>query len=190
MLSQLLAASPALSACSTPRELLETACDTVVPGVKFASIVPRMARELKRYALLRGWNPKNAGHGVADQYVLSGRPVNPAVIHPCYGSVVSLHKGFKTRMPPFVQLGDQVDRTNGGGTCGYLGQEHNPFEILSDPSAGTFTVRDITRPKGVDGGRLYRRKRADDSDQAVGSDQQYRARAGCQRQYHCILPRH
>ena len=133
--------------------------DTAVPGIKFASVLPRMAAELKQYALLRGWNPRNAGHGVADQYVLSGHPVNPALIHPCFGSVVSLQKGFKTRMPPFVQLGDQVDRTNGGGTCGYLGMEHNPFEILNDPSASPFAVRDVTPPHGVEAGRQDRRRR-------------------------------
>jgi hypothetical protein len=132
--------------------------DTAVPGVKFTSILPRMARELKRYALLRSWNPRNGSHGTADYYVLSGHPFNPALIYPCYGSIVSHHKGFKTRMPPHVQLGDQVDRTFGGGTSGYLGQEHNPFEILSDPNAGLFTVRDITPPQGVDRDRLQRRR--------------------------------
>ena len=133
--------------------------DTAVPGVKFTEILPRMARELKRYALLRSWNPKNGGHGIADQYCLSGHPFNPALIYPCYGSVVSQHKGFKTRMPPHIQLGDQVDRTNGGGTAGYLAQEHNPFEILSDPNVEKFSVRDITPPQGVDSGRLSRRRR-------------------------------
>jgi hypothetical protein len=131
---------------------------TAVPGVRFAEILPRMARELKRYAVLRSWNPRNAGHGVADQYMLSGKPVNPALIYPSYGSIISHEKGFKTRMPPYVQLGDQVDRTNGGGTCGYLGMEHNPFEILSDPAVDPFTVRDITPPQGVDMGRLHRRR--------------------------------
>ncbi|MGH7227280.1 MAG: DUF1501 domain-containing protein, partial [Gemmataceae bacterium] len=80
-------------------------------------------------------------------------------IYPCYGAIVSQHKGFKTRLPPHVQLGDQVDRTNGGGTAGYLGQEHNPFEILSDPNVAQFSVRDITPPQGVDMGRLSRRRR-------------------------------
>jgi uncharacterized protein (DUF1501 family) len=80
--------------------------DTAVPGVKFTEILPRMARELNRYALLRSWNPKNAGHGVADQYCLSGQPLNPSLIYPCYGAIVSQQKGFKTRMPPHVQLGD------------------------------------------------------------------------------------
>src|SRR5437870_3868413 len=48
---------------------------TVVPGVKFTEILPRMARELDYYALLRSWNPRNAGHGAAEQYLLSGRPI-------------------------------------------------------------------------------------------------------------------
>jgi hypothetical protein len=132
--------------------------DTTVPGVKFTEVMPRLATSLNRYALLRGWNPKNAGHGVADQYCLSGHPFNPALIYPCYGSVLGYQKGFKTHMPPFVQLGDNVDRINGGGTAGYLGLEHNPFEILSDPNAQNFTVRDITLPAGIDLKRLDRRK--------------------------------
>src|SRR5262249_41289021 len=132
--------------------------DAAVPGVKFAEILPNMARELRRFALLRGWTPKNAGHGAADQYVLSGHPVNPALTYPTFGSVVSHEKGFRTRMPPFVQLGDNVDRTSGGGTAGHRGAEHNPFEILSDPGAQQFTVRDITPPQGVDAGRLGRRR--------------------------------
>jgi len=132
--------------------------NTAIPGVKFTDIVPKMARELRRYGLLRGWNPKNAGHGVADQYVLSGREVNPALIYPTYGSIISQQKGFKTRMPPFVQLGDQVDRTNGGGTAGYLGPEHNPFEIHANPNIEKFSVRDITPPAGVTGNRIERRR--------------------------------
>src|SRR6266513_1964339 len=36
--------------------------DTAVPGVKFTEILPRMARALKRYALLRSLNPRNGSH--------------------------------------------------------------------------------------------------------------------------------
>ncbi len=135
-----------------------SAIPTAVPGVRFTEVLPRLAKELNRYALLRGWNPRNAGHGVAEQYMMSGRAFNPALIYPCYGSVLSQQKGFKTRLPPFVQLGDQVDRTSGGGTAGYLGLEYNPFEILTDPSAKQFQVRDITPPQGIDSNRLARRR--------------------------------
>jgi uncharacterized protein (DUF1501 family) len=63
-------------------------------------------------------------------------------------------------MPPFVQLGEQVDRRYGGGTSGILGLEHNPFEILNDPNADKFSVRDITPPEGITLDRVSRRRKA------------------------------
>jgi hypothetical protein len=133
--------------------------DTAVPGVKFTEILPRMARELKRFALLRSWNPRNGSHGVADAYAMSGQPFKANFVYPTFGSVVSYQKGFKTKLPPFVQLGANVDRTFGGGTAGYLGIVHNPFEILADPNAGNFTARDITPPARIDAQRQRRRRR-------------------------------
>jgi hypothetical protein len=131
---------------------------TAVPGVQFTELCPRMAEELKRYALLRSWNPRNGSHGHADQWVMSGRKFNPAVAYPCYGSVVSHHHGFKSVLPPFVQLGSQIDRRFGGGSSGLLGIQHNPFEMDADPNAKAFKVRDITPPAGVNSERLGRRK--------------------------------
>ncbi|MGE3407115.1 MAG: DUF1501 domain-containing protein [Pirellulales bacterium] len=132
--------------------------DTAVPGVQFTEIVPRLARELNRFSLLRSWNPQNGSHGAADQEVMSGRPLNQAMIYPCYGSVVSHQFGFKTALPPFVQLGSYVDHSFGGGVAGYLPMEHNPFEVLADPNAAGFTVRDVTPPGGVDFARVDKRK--------------------------------
>lgn len=132
---------------------------TAIPGVQFTDIVPNMAREIGRYALLRSWNPKNGSHGSADQWVMSGRRFNPAVAYPTFGSVVSYHHGFKSALPPFVQLGSQIDNRFGGGTAGVLGLEHNPFEMLADPNAKNFSVRDITPPKGITMDRVDRRRK-------------------------------
>lgn len=132
--------------------------NTAIPGVQFTEIVPRMAKELKRFAVLRGWNPQNGSHGTADAWVMSGRKFNPAVTYPCYGSVVSQQLGFKTALPPFVQLGNAIDHRFGGGVAGYLGIEHNPFEIMADPGVAQFAVRDITPPAGISMDRVSRRK--------------------------------
>lgn len=134
--------------------------DTAVPGVQFTEVCPTLARELNRFAVLRGWNPENGSHGTADQFVMSGRKFNPAVHYPTYGSVVSHFKGFKTALPPFVQLGSNVDRRFGGGMPGVLGLEHAAFEMLGDPSAKDFVVRDITPPSGVSMDRVSRRQQA------------------------------
>lgn len=132
--------------------------DTPTPGIKFTEVLPRMAREQKRFALLRGWNPENGSHGTADQFVMSGRKFNQAVHYPCYGSVVSYYKGFKTALPPFVQLGSSIDKRFGGGSPGILGLEYGAFEMLADPNAEKFSVRDITPPNGITMERVDRRR--------------------------------
>lgn len=131
---------------------------TATAGIQFTEVVPRMAKEQKRFALLRGWNPQNGSHGTADQWVMSGRKVNQAVAYPCYGSVVSYSKGFKTAMPPFVQLGSSIDKRFGGGSAGILGLEHSAFEMLADPNAEKFNVRDITPPAGLTSDRVEHRR--------------------------------
>lgn len=131
---------------------------TATPGVRFTEVVPRMAKEQKRFGLLRGWNPQNGSHGTADQWVMSGRKFNQAVAYPCYGSVVSHYKGFKTAMPPFVQLGSSVDRRFGGGSAGILGLANSPYEMLADPNAEKFEVRDITPPSGITMERVDHRR--------------------------------
>jgi hypothetical protein len=133
--------------------------DTAIPGVQFTEIVPTFAKELKRFALLRGWNPQNGSHGTADQYVMSGRKFNQALHYPTYGSVVSYLKGFKSALPPFVQLGGSIDRRFGGGMGGVLGMSHNPFEIAADPNADKFSVRDITPPAGITSERVDKRRK-------------------------------
>lgn len=131
---------------------------TATPGIVFTEVVPRMAKEQKRFAVLRGWNPQNGSHGTADQMVMSGRKFNQAVHYPCFGSVVSYTKGFKTAMPPFVQLGSSIDRRFGGGSAGILGLQHSPFEMLADPNAAKFDVRDITPPAGMTSERVEHRR--------------------------------
>ena len=133
--------------------------DTTVPGVQFTDILPNMAKSLNLFGLLRSWNPKNGSHGHADQYVMSGHKFNASMAYPCYGSVISYYHGFKSAMPPFVQLGTQVDRRFGGGTAGILGIPYNPFEMPADPNAKNFTVRDITPPAGISMERIERRKK-------------------------------
>lgn len=132
--------------------------DTALPGVKFTEIVPRMAQYADRFSLMRSWNPQNGSHGTADTYVMSGRKYNPAMPYPTVGSVVSWHLGFKNVMPPFVQLGTNVDSRYGGGKAGILGIQHSAFVIAEDPAVDNFAVRDITPPNAISNDRVARRR--------------------------------
>ena len=62
-----------------------SAIPTAVTGVQFTEVCSRMAKELNRFSVMRSWNPKNAGHGVADQWCMSGRNPTPTMTYPCVG---------------------------------------------------------------------------------------------------------
>ena len=134
--------------------------DTALTGVQFTDQVPTLAKELKRFAVLRSLNPRNGSHGTADAIMMSGHKFNPAITYPCYGSVISKEHGPRGVLPPFVQIGSNIDRRFGGGLAGYLGLAHNTFELPGDPNNKNFTVRDVTPPSGVSLERLDRRKAA------------------------------
>jgi len=91
---------------------------------------------------------------------MSGWQINPNLTYPCYGSVMAQQGGYRDEMPPFVQLGNEVDRKFFGGTAGYLGIGFNPFEVHGDPNSVEFTVRDLTPPGGMSLQRVSLRREA------------------------------
>ena len=133
---------------------------TALPGVQFTELMPRFAERLSQYALLRNLNPRNGSHSVADAIMMSGKTMNPTITFPCFGSVIAKERGMRNSIPPFIQIGSEVDRRARGGLAGYLGIEHNPFEVPGDPNSENFTVRDVTPPGGLTLDRFDRRRRA------------------------------
>jgi uncharacterized protein (DUF1501 family) len=130
---------------------------TALHGVQFSELLPRLAKIADKLAVIRGHDPKNGSHGVADHLMMSGRPFNASLPFPCYGSVVAKERGFVDGMLPFVQLGRAIDRRFNGGIAGFLGDQYNPFEVHEDPSAKVFRVRDLAIATEADRKRLDRR---------------------------------
>jgi hypothetical protein len=137
-----------------------SAISTRIPGIQLCDPLPRLAAHQEKYSIVRSHNPKNGSHGVADAYMMSGHPFNPALTFPSYGAVVSREKGDRNAMPPYVQVGSAIDQRFGGGVAGFLGDQFNPFVLPGDASSPGFTVRDVTLPSTVDRDRFNRRMRA------------------------------
>jgi len=129
---------------------------TRIPGIRVSEHMPLLAQQFDKLSLIRGHDPQNGSHGVADHIMMSGHRFNPALPFPCYGSVVAKERGYREGMFPFVQLGRSIDRRFNGGLGGFLGDQFNPFEVHEDPSAATFRVRDLSVAEG-DRARLDRR---------------------------------
>jgi uncharacterized protein (DUF1501 family) len=117
---------------------------TTLPGVHIAEHLPLLARNTDKYSIIRGHDPKNGSHGIADHLMMTGHKFNASLPFPCFGSVVAKQRGYKDGMPPFVQLGRAIDRRFNGGIAGFLGDEFNPFEVPDDPSRPNFSVRDLS----------------------------------------------
>src|SRR5881227_2350642 len=130
---------------------------TTLPGVRVAEHLPLLARQTDKFSIIRGHDPKNGSHGVADHLMMSGHKFNPAMAFPCYGSVVARERGYQDGMFPFVQLGRYIDRRFNGGIAGFLGDQYNAFEVLEDPSAAGFKVRDLSVASDAERARLQRR---------------------------------
>ncbi len=130
---------------------------TTLPGVRFADTLPMLAQQTDRLAVIRGHDPKNGSHGVADHLMMSGHKFNASLPFPTYGSVIAKERGYVDGMIPFVQLGKSIDRRFNGGIAGFLGDQFNPFEVHEDPSATVFRVRDLSIGTDADRTRLDRR---------------------------------
>jgi Protein of unknown function (DUF1501) len=130
---------------------------TTLPGVRLSEHLPHLARMTDHYSIIRGHDPKNGSHGVADHIMMTGHKFNASLPFPCFGSVVAKERGYRNGMLPFVQLGRNIDRRFNGGIAGFLGDEFNPFEVHEDPSAATFRVRDLSIAGDAEKARLDRR---------------------------------
>ncbi len=130
---------------------------TTLPGVRIAEHLPLLAKHTDKFSIIRGHNPQNGSHGVADHLMMSGHTFNASLPFPCYGSVIAKQRGYSHGLFPFVQLGSHIDRRFNGGIAGFLGDQFNAFEVNDDPNLAAFKVRDLSLAGSSDRTRLERR---------------------------------
>ena len=117
---------------------------TTVPGVHFSELLPRCAKALSKFSLIRSVHSDQAIHEKAKQYIYSGTKPGTDLKHPVYGSVVAKEQGARNGMPPFVV----IPRKDISAEAGFLGSAYDPF-ITGDPNQEKFSVKDLTLPTGV-----------------------------------------
>lgn len=131
---------------------------TTVPGLYISEFLPKTAQNTDKLTILRNASNYNGSHGIADSIIMSGKKYIPGTFYPTYGSIIAKELGHKTQIPPFVQIGNSLDRqTAQGGTGGHLGSKYNPFKLDDDPNSPNFKIDGITLPDGVNSSRLQER---------------------------------
>ena len=135
------------------------AIPTKVPGIRISELLPRSARIMNKWSIVRSLTHDEAGHSAADQICFTGYPPGPNVeanVAPSCGSVAARQlQDRNPRLPAYVMIPRNVPGTE----AGWLGPAYRPFETQADPADGRhFQVPNLQAPQGLSVERLDDRR--------------------------------
>src|ERR1041384_7550302 len=81
------------------------AIETTVSGIRLSDKLPKLAKQMKNFSLLRSVTSPHGPHETATHYLLTGYPFTPAIEYPGYGSVLAREKGSQNGLPAYVNFG-------------------------------------------------------------------------------------
>ncbi|MHC4263400.1 MAG: DUF1501 domain-containing protein [Planctomycetota bacterium] len=102
-------------------------------GVRICEHLPRLAKALDKFALLRTLSSREGNHDRGSHHYMTGYKPSPAVTYPSIGSVMAKQVGLgESGVPSYVSL-DQRPQFAGAG---YLGARFDPFTTSTVPGGG------------------------------------------------------
>jgi hypothetical protein len=121
---------------------------TPIPGVALGEHLPKLAAQMRRFALIRSMSSKEGNHSRARTLVHTAYSPEATVTHPSYGAALSAEVGRKDfDLPNFVSIGPQQDE------AGFLGVQHAPF-VIDNPNR---PIQNLDYDVAVGGDRVARR---------------------------------
>lgn len=123
---------------------------TNVAGIQVSELLPKMAKRMDKFALVRSMHTRGTDHPQATHYAITGHEVNPAMQFPSLGSIITKELGPRNAVPAHV-LVPKWDRTRQYEDyfrAAFLGGEYDPM-CIPDPSKPGFEVTDLSLPKTV-----------------------------------------
>jgi len=128
---------------------------TKVSGGRLNETLKKTAQIADKITVVNSHTHGEAAHERGTHNMFTGYRPSPALQFPSMGTVVSHEFGPRKNLPPYVCIPSQPNRYAG---TGYLSSSYAPFSLGSDPASGSFTVKDLKLPGGVDDKRFNRRR--------------------------------
>ncbi len=137
---------------------------TSVPGIRVCELLPLLAEQMDRYAVIRSLTGFPGAH--------MARPALTGAVESLttYGAVVTKLQDHSGAMPPYVHLGGKIFNTPGIGG-GVFGSAFDPVEIL-DPLGKQLQLPNFSLTADVSAARFGQRQ------ELLGAIDQLRANAG------------
>ena len=148
------------------------AIETAVPGFYVCEHLPRLARMLNRWTILRTLTHGEGNHLLATHVALTGRPtpiprggsdldrVQSRSDFPNMASALDYMHPRTDGIPTGVSLPNyfiEGPLTWPGQYAGFIGMKHDPWQINQDPNDPKFRVDSLTLPQDVTPSRLVSR---------------------------------
>ena len=148
------------------------AIETAVPGAFVSEHLPRLARMLDRWTILRTLTHGEGNHLLATHVALTGRPtpvprggsdldrVQSRSDFPNMASALDYIQPRTDGVPTGVSLPNYLIEgplTWPGQYAGFIGMKHDPWQINQDPNDPNFQVDSLTLPQDVTPSRLISR---------------------------------
>src|SRR5258708_32866574 len=124
---------------------------TNLEGIYFSEALKETAKVADKICIVRAMTHGEADHDRGTHNMFTGWRPSPAVQYPSIGSIVSHELGPRNNLPPYVCVPSQPNSFAG---TGFLGSAYGPFSLGADPARGSFKVRDLSLPGGVDESRF------------------------------------
>jgi hypothetical protein len=123
---------------------------TNVPGIQISELLPKMAKKMDKFALVRSMHTRGTDHPQATHYVITGHEINPAMEFPSFGSIVTRELGPRNAVPPHVLVPkwDRGRQYEDYFRASFLGGDYDPM-CIPDPAKPGFRVTDLSLPKTV-----------------------------------------
>ena len=130
---------------------------TNVPDMVLGELMPLMAKQADKFAILRGMTHASTAHETATYMMQTGTVPSGDLVYPAIGAVVALKKGYEAGyegvLPPYVTVTAPLGRFS---ETGFLGTTYAPFATGGDPNAKDFRVGGLGG--GPNEARLERRR--------------------------------
>ncbi|HUX88240.1 MAG TPA: DUF1501 domain-containing protein, partial [Chloroflexota bacterium] len=141
---------------------------TSVPGIQICEHLPLLAARAERYALVRSMSHEENSHLPGTHKLLTGRPmplrrasdldnVLSRRDWPCYAAALDVVRPRSDGVPSGVTLPNRLIEgplTWPGQHAGFLGAEHDPWQIERDPNDPQFREESLALAAGITVDRL------------------------------------
>jgi hypothetical protein len=125
---------------------------TKVPGIQISEILPRVAQQMNKLAVIRSVHTEETNHPQGTYQALTGHRPNAAMKFPSLGSIICKETGPRNELPQYAlvpkpQEGDFFTYED-AYSAAFIGANYNPM-IVPDPSKDGFHIPDLKLPKTI-----------------------------------------